>query len=76
MNATVKPENQANPDDLARAAWLRDDGGCPCCRKAMLRDGFALLTRVVVIGNDHSTAKCSQCKAWVKVPLVRWVRVP
>ncbi len=70
MNAQLKADNAVNPADLARALWLRPDGQCPHCRKAMLRD-FVLLTRVIVIGTAHSTSKCSQCKAWVKVPLVR-----
>lgn len=71
-HATVAPvaADRANPADLARALWLRTDGSCPHCRKAMLRE-FVLLTRVVVIGAEHSTAKCSQCKAWVKVPVRR-----
>lgn len=70
MNAALKPEHAADPADLARAAWLLPNGQCPHCRKAMLRE-FVLLTRVVVLGANHSTAKCSQCKAWVKVQVVK-----
>jgi hypothetical protein len=58
------------PQDLSGAQWLTASGHCPGCGKAMLRE-FALITRVVVLGRQHSTAKCSQCKAWVKVPVVR-----
>ncbi len=65
---------EANPVDLARAPWILPGGHCPQCRKAMLRE-FVLLTRVVVLGAKHSTAKCSQCKAWVKVPVARTERV-
>lgn len=70
MNAQLKPEHTADPADLARASWIHPNGQCPHCRKAMLRE-FVLLTRVIVIGAVHSTAKCSQCKAWVKVPVRR-----
>lgn len=70
MNAQMKPEHTANPADLARASWILPGGQCPQCRKAMLRESV-LLTRVVVLGREHSTAKCSQCKAWVKVPVQR-----
>jgi hypothetical protein len=72
MNAPLKPEHTADPADLARALPILGNGQCPHCRKAMLRE-FVLLTRVIVLGAAHSTAKCSQCKAWVRVPVVRSV---
>jgi hypothetical protein len=70
MNAAMKPDHAADPADLERAPWLLPSGQCPKCHKAMLRE-FVLLTRVVVLGSQHSTAKCSQCKAWIKVPVAR-----
>lgn len=68
--STPQRTDHVNLAELDRALWVRPDGGCPHCRKTMLRD-FVLLSRVVAIGTRHSTAKCSQCKAWVKVPVQR-----
>lgn len=70
MNAQIRPEHTADPADLERAQRLLPNGQCPHCRKAMLRE-FVLIARVVVLGTHDSAAKCSQCKAWVRVPVVR-----
>lgn len=61
--------NAPDAAELARAPGVRPGGECPRCGKPMLRNGV-LLARVVVLGCAHSTAKCGQCKAWVRVPVM------
>jgi RNase P subunit RPR2 len=57
------------PADMAKAQWVQPDGRCPRCDKPLLKDNI-LLTRVVALGREHSTAKCTQCKALVRIPVV------
>mgnify|MGYP001157896536 CR=1 FL=1 len=69
MNAPVKPDHVMTAADLARAQWVQPDGRCPRCDKPLLKDNI-LLTRVVSLGHQHSTAKCTQCKTLVRIPVV------
>ncbi len=69
MNQPVKADHVMSKADLANAQWVQPDGRCPRCDKPILKANI-LLTRVVSLGHTHSTAKCTQCKALVRIPVV------